>query len=414
MAILELTQDVDNTLIYDKTYDNNYLTNMFYYILDMKELSENADKSYRILPFCAGTIKALSYNPFIQIDDFSKVCKIPYDKNYFGVGDRFSSVPSVYRIAEINEVTKTLINYQLTYDTDEPLLNMFPYTYYTIHDGYNEPLMIKANYLDYDNIEVKVRTGLNTSSKYCIYVDGYKNDYHGWLQGLINNNPILAPVTSDMYSSWWATSSAQFVESNNLARAQNHINYSQQKTNNIFNTVSNTANSLLSIKSADSIAGGAINAGLNIAGGVINNSQINENYAFTNYSIEMNANAAKKDYEKSPRGMISNGNDIIFNQQMAGNEINIVKWSMTNYNKGKVVRFLKRYGYPVNDYIFNPPINTRKSWNFIKMSKCGVKGSEVPREYLEEIKNIFERGITLWHVNRGSQMLDYSQNNDEV
>ena len=413
MAILELTQDVDNTLIYDQTYDNNYLTNMFYYILDMHELSENADKAYRMLPYCAGTIKTLSYNPFIQIEDFSKVCKIPYDTNYFGVTDRFSSIPSVYRIAEINEVNKTLIIYQLEYDTDEPLLNMFPYTYYTIHDGFNEPLMIKANFLDNDNIEVKVRTGLNTGSKYCIYVRGYKNDYHGWLQGLINNNPILAPVTSDMYSNWWTSSSAQFVESNNLARAQNHINYSQQDTNNTFNTISNTASSLLSIANGN-VASGVINTGLNLAGGLINNRQINENYAFNNYSIEMTANAVKKDYEKSPRGMISNGNDLIFNQQMAGNEVSIVKWSMTNYNRGKVIRFLKRYGYPVNDYIFNPKINTRKSWNFIKMTKCGVKGSEVPREHLEEIKSIFERGVTFWHVNRGSQMLDYSQNNDEV
>ena len=413
MAILELTQDVDNTLIYDKTYDNNYLTNMFYYILDMQDLSENANKSYKMLPFCAGTIKTLSYNPFIQLEDFSKVCKIPFDVNYFGVSDRFKSTPSVYRIAEINEVNKTLINYQITYDAEEPILNTFPYTYYTIHDGYNEPLMIKTNFLDNDNIEVKVRTGLNTSSKYCIYVKGYKNDHHGWLQGLINNNPILAPVTSDMYSSWWATSSAQFVESNNLARAQNHINYTQQNTNNVFNTVSNTANSLMSIANGD-VASGVVNTGLNLAGGLIKEGQLKENYQFSNYSIEMTANAVKKDYEKSPRGMISNGNDIIFNQQMAGNEVTMVKWSMTTYNRGKVIRFLKRYGYPVNDYISNPKINTRRAWNFIKMTKCGVKGSEVPREHLEEIRYIFERGVTFWHLDRTDDIMNYEQDNSEV
>ena len=48
------------------------------------------------------------------------------------------------------------------------------------------------------------------------------------------------------------------------------------------------------------------------------------------------------------------------------------------------------------------------------MTKCAVKGSEVPREHLEEIRNIFERGVTFWHVSRGSQILDYTQNNDEV
>ena len=48
------------------------------------------------------------------------------------------------------------------------------------------------------------------------------------------------------------------------------------------------------------------------------------------------------------------------------------------------------------------------------MTKCGIKGSKVPREHLEEIKSIFENGITFWHLDRTRDIMNYEQDNSEV
>ena len=81
----------------------------------------------------------------------------------------------------------------------------------------------------------------------------------------------------------------------------------------------------------------------------------------------------------------------------------------------KIRKFLKRYGYLVNDYLGATQIDirSRKYWNFIKFTKCDIEGATIPREHLEEMKEIFQSGITFWHVNNGVNIKDYSKDNIE-
>ena len=79
---------------------------------------------------------------------------------------------------------------------------MYPYTYYIVTDYINPPLLIKPQYVNsLDNrIRVKVRTtALSSESKYNIYVDRYKGDTYGNLEGMSNNTPLMLPVTSSIY-----------------------------------------------------------------------------------------------------------------------------------------------------------------------------------------------------------------------
>lgn len=69
--------------------------------------------------------------------------------------------------------------------------------------------------------------------------------------------------------------------------------------------------------------------------------------------------------------------------------------------------FFSMYGYKVNT-VKLPNLNTRTNWNYIKTIKSIIDG-DIPQSDLQEIKNIFDDGVTLWH--NPLTFLDYSQPN---
>ena len=72
--------------------------------------------------------------------------------------------------------------------------------------------------------------------------------------------------------------------------------------------------------------------------------------------------------------------------------------------------FFTMFGYKVNR-VKVPNITGRRNWNYVKTIGCYIDG-DVPQADLEEIKEMFNRGITLWH--NASTFADYSQNNDII
>jgi hypothetical protein len=59
--------------------------------------------------------------------------------------------------------------------------------------------------------------------------------------------------------------------------------------------------------------------------------------------------------------------------------------------------FFTRYGYKVMRYK-TPNINTRSDFNYVKTVDCDFTG-DIPHDYMVQINNAFNRGITLWHEN---------------
>ena len=68
------------------------------------------------------------------------------------------------------------------------------------------------------------------------------------------------------------------------------------------------------------------------------------------------------------------------------------------------------YGYKVNT-VKIPNVSGRRNWNFVKTINCYIDAA-IPQEDLQEIKNMFNRGITIWH--NASTFMDYSQSNPIV
>lgn len=72
--------------------------------------------------------------------------------------------------------------------------------------------------------------------------------------------------------------------------------------------------------------------------------------------------------------------------------------------------YFSAFGYRVNS-LKVPNITGRTNWNYVKTQGCNVIG-DVPQTDIEEIKSMFNRGITIWH--NASTFLDYSQSNNIV
>ena len=72
--------------------------------------------------------------------------------------------------------------------------------------------------------------------------------------------------------------------------------------------------------------------------------------------------------------------------------------------------YFTAYGYKVNSFKV-PNITGRRYWNYVHTVGANIEGN-VPQADMDEIKGLFDRGITIWHD--PSHYLDYTQNNTIV
>ena len=72
--------------------------------------------------------------------------------------------------------------------------------------------------------------------------------------------------------------------------------------------------------------------------------------------------------------------------------------------------YFSAYGYQTNEYKI-PNRTGRANWNFVQTKGCNIT-ADMPQQDLEEIKEMFNSGITIWH--NPSTFMDYSQSNSIV
>lgn len=72
--------------------------------------------------------------------------------------------------------------------------------------------------------------------------------------------------------------------------------------------------------------------------------------------------------------------------------------------------YFSMFGYKTNE-VKIPNLTGRQNWNYVKTIDCNILGN-FPQEDLQEIKDMFNNGLTIWH--NTSTFLDYSQNNNIV
>lgn len=422
--------DIESSLM------GNIPVGLYYYCIPREKVN-----SATYLGF-VDTIQSLTYNPFIEVDDMSTVIECSFDSDRYGTPK--GGIPKCYRMSGFDTIDKQLYELNTFPDNDnglptfEPKLYTFPFRYFMITDYMNTPLVVKPELCENKTLKLRVKaTNIATESKYNLYVNGYKGDYNGNLNGIVNNSPLMLPVLSSAYSQFLATSSASFNQGNINAMlendlslkqglATNNLNYRQNTTNNYMQGISSGLGAIASLLSlnfggvvngAMGVAQAGINQHFNALSNNLNNSQLKEQNKLSNFEVSSMANAKTTDLLNTPNSIKTTGNDTLFNLVNSNRKIDIIEFSLDFRYKHRIYDYFVKYGYKVNKWE-KINVNSRRYFNFIKTNTCNIVGEEIPHEYLEEIKDIFNRGVTIWHVDNGASVGDYSvsqlQGNVEV
>lgn len=404
----------------------NIPVGLYYYCIPREKIN-----SATYLGF-VDTIQSLTYNPFIEVDDMSTIVECSFDSDRYGSPK--GGIPKCYRMSGFDTIDKQLYELNTFPDNDnglptfEPKLYTFPFRYFMITDYMNTPLVIKPELCENKTLKLRVKaTNIATESKYNLYVNGYKGDYNGNLNGIVNNSPLMLPVLSSAYSQFLATSSASFNQGNINAMlendlslkqglATNNLNYRQNTTNNYMQGISSGLGAIASLLSlnfggvvngAMGVAQAGINQHFNTLSNNLNNSQLKEKNKLSNFEVSSLANAKTTDLLNTPNSIKTSGNDTLFNLVNSNRKIDIIEFGLDFRYKHRIYDYFVKYGYKVNKWE-KINVNSRRYFNFIKTNTCNIVGDEIPHEYLEEIKDIFNRGVTIWHVDNGANIGDYS------
>ena len=171
--------------------------------------------------------------------------------------------------------------------------------------------------------------------------------------------------------------------------------------------------------------GGAVGNGFGLANSALsryqsqqstdlNVSQLNETAKMKENEIISMKNAKVNDLINSPSSLKTAGNDAVYNMMINDRKIDLIEYAVTDPYMERIDNHFKRFGYAYNDWE-TPNVRTRKYFNYIKTSVCNIAStSTIPLEYLEEIKDIFNSGITFWHKDRGARILNYNVKNEVV
>ena len=305
---------------------------------------------------------------------------------------------------------------------DDIRLHFYPFKYYLVTDYINSPLIVKPELVktNSNTMIIKVLTApLSQEGKYNIFVDNYKYDSYGNLEGIINNTPFMLPVSSSSYSQFLASSSASFHQGNINAMLENDVTLKQGLRSNDFSNISNMVNTGVGIGTSlatGNIGGIISNAVSGVTGYFENQMQrdfMKENATLQENAISSMANAKITDMLTTPKALKTCGTDTLFNLANGRFKIDVAEYGMNEQQHYRVLDYLQRYGYAQNKYM-RISLANRKYFTFIKTNICNVIGGKIPHADLEEIKTIFNSGITFWNMDNVKTIGNYQVNNEEV
>ena len=407
------------------TIMNGMLTGLYYYFVDANKIT-----GATYLASC-NTIINVCFNPFLSEANLLLHAS-SFNTDKYGQID--NTIPTVYRIRTGTRITKTLMaknvfNTKSYMSGTDPKLLVYPYRYFILTDYINPPLLIKPQFVPNNGkCEIQVITSVSTEGKYNLSVKGYKGDNNGNLEGINTSANFMIANTGSAYSQFLSTSASQFAQekinaslendltlkqayrSTNLELQQNKMQLGQKQVNNAFDIIGN-------------ILGGKIpEAGKNVAGfyfnhvnsmmqkDMINNSLQNtvESTELSEANMSAMINAKITDMINTPKSLISAGNDSLFNINLSNKKIDLIEYTVTDEQAEKLSDHFRMYGYSFNRWRpLSALIKSRKYFNFIQTNICNIYGEKIPYEDLEEIKAIFNRGLTFWHVENNIDIGNY-------
>lgn len=336
---------------------------------------------------------------------------------------------------QIFEYISNFTKYSKFPNYEESKLYMYPYSFMELTTLRGDSTIIKLEYVNNDAITIGVLGTINFINKMGYIVKGYLGNASDYQREyiLVDNSNDNVPIVDDYTASYIQSNS------NSIAVAQSNARLLQQtSTDNLQRTYSTAMENAYNTGIMGAIQGaGQIGAGLlnMLSGGgggqvvsgftdIITNEIAYENAKRTAETNKLNslnsvktdfatsiANimAKKRDAEQIPATARSLGGSYLFNNMYDCNTLYCIYKTIKSEYADKLTSYFKQYGYKVNK-LEVPAFHTRTSWNYIKMTEPNVYG-DIPMDDLMKIRDIFMKGITLWH---GDYIGDYSRTNNEV
>lgn len=319
--------------------------------------------------------------------------------------------------------------YQYLPRYDESKLLMYPYSFMEMTTNRGDSKIIKLEYINSNLIDVGICGTVSFRNKMAYIIKDYLSEGYMINNALVDNSNESVPIIDDYSASYLqansnaievAKSNAQMLQQTQLDNAQR--TYNTNNTNLVTNMATGGIQSGVDIigglitASPGTILGG-INKGIDAVGNYMTGVNSNETSytntsrsANTDYQMSIASTLAKiRDAEQIPASTRSLGGDYMFDNAYSCNRLYLVFKTIKQEYATKLTNYFKQYGYKVNSLEI-PQFKTRASWNYIKMKEPNVYGN-IPMDDLMRIRDIFLKGITLWH---GDYIGDYSRNNDEI
>jgi Caudoviral major tail protein N-terminus len=300
-------------------------------------------------------------------------------------------------LKEVKQYTPRVVdkgNKWLGYESvAESKLMMYPYTQLILDDFKGNRVTFKNEYINHPDLHIQIKGSLGTSNKVSYSLPDYNFSATSHIDevsgenALINNDPNDIPIITDML--------AAYLQGN-----RNSI--SNQQSSIIFNGVMNGISGVTSAvtgAASGAIGGsmlgpaGAIAGGVSGAmGGVMNTVQGAGNAVLQMQGIQ----AKQKDINNVPPSIAKMGSNTAYSTGNGYNGIYIIKKQIKPEYRTKLSYFFKMFGYKLNE-VKIPNFHTREHFNYVQTSNCIITGN-FNHDDLNELKSIFDNGITLWHT----------------
>lgn len=265
---------------------------------------------------------------------------------------------------------------------------MYPYTVTVLDDMKGNRIELKNEYIKDNNLKLKVKGSLGTSNKIAYMVDNYRKastltsdeiNITNMETALINNSANDISILSDYLS-------AYLQGNRNTIENQKSSAMFQGVMGSITNATIGGAQSMFATRSGWGLNPlGVVGSGLEMIKGVGES------------IVQLQGIQAKtKDVDNTPANMVKMGGNSAFDFGNNFNGVYVIKKQITDEYRSKLEGFFNMFGYKVNE-VKVPNFATRQYWNYVETKNCNILGN-LNNEDLQELKQIFDSGITLWHT----------------
>lgn len=255
-----------------------------------------------------------------------------------------------------------------TYTIRNNKINCYPYMYIEMHDLCGQSVILKPEDMNALTFYWHAESGATPS--YTLYYPSYENEVSFKNSISINAFPAI-PYAVDYYTQYLA------LHKNSVEFEKFEMNY-------------NSAKSLI-------FSGGEFAADETLSGATT---------IIDDQMRRLKRNAMYSDLKARPPITHNppTGN-AKFGMNALGMHIN--RWIPKKEYIQILDDWFDFYGYNVST-VKIPQYKSRPSWNYIETVNINIEGN-VPQDDMQELKNIFNSGVTIWHD--PAQFGDYSQNN---